>query len=112
MASSPEIDPASFGFTDLHGFKDYVVLVLSCAPDLFPEEDWLPPGQQMDLERAFVGLRYGLAVAKKEVGELPLLERCRELVDQAYAEYQAGRDMAGQVKLEEMDQLLRKLPSK
>ena len=111
MASSPEIDPAYFGFTDLHGFKDFVVLVLSCAPDLFPVEDWLAPDQQMDLERAFVGLRYGLDMARKEVGEVPLLESCRELVEQAYAEYQAGRDMAGQVKLEEVDQFLRELPS-
>lgn len=112
MASSSEIDSVYFGFTDLHGFKDFVVLVLSCAPDLFPQEDWLPTDQQMNLERAFVALRYGLAITMKKGEESPLLERCRELVEQAYAEYQAGRDLAGQTKLEEVHQLLRKLPSK
>lgn len=80
MTTSPDIDPASsFGFSDLHGFKDFVVFVLSCAPDLFPEEDWLPANQQMNLERAFIGLRFGLDIIRKEVGESPLLERCRQL---------------------------------
>lgn len=111
MAFSPEIGPSYFGFTDLHGFKDFVVFVLSCAPDLFPVEDWLAADQQMDLERAFKGLRYGLDIAEKEVGEGLILKQCRELVEQAYVEYRAGRDMAGQVKLEEVDELLRKLPT-
>ena len=112
MASSPEIEPRYFGFTDLHGFKDFVGYVILCAPDLFPKQDWRDSDEQMNLDRAFVGLRYGLNLAEKEVGESYRLERCRELVEQAFAEYQAGRDMAGQVKLEEMDQLLRKFPSK
>lgn len=109
MASYPEIDPAYFGFTDLHGFKDFVVLVLSCAPDLFPMYDWLPMEQQLDLERAFVGLRYGLELATKEVGESPVLEKCRELVEQSYAAYQKGNGMDGQAKLEGVDRLLRKI---
>lgn len=112
MASLPEMDPAYFGFTDLHGYKDFVGYVILCAPDLFPEQDWRDPGEQMNLERAFAGLRYGLTLVSKEAGESPLLERCRQLVEQARADYGAGRDMAGQVKLEEVDRLLRELPSK
>jgi len=58
--SSPEKDPAYFGFTDLHGFKDFVAEVIVCAPDMFIPMDWLKPDEQMNLERDFVGLRYGL----------------------------------------------------
>jgi len=114
MAStSPEQDPATyFGFSDLHGFKDFVVYVLSCAPDLFPEDDWRAPDQQMNLERAFLGLRYGLDLTVQEKGESVLLNQCRQLMDEALIEYHAGRDHSGQNKLEQMEGLLKKLPSR
>jgi hypothetical protein len=113
MASgSPETDPATyFGFKDLNGFKDFVVYVLSCAPDLFPYDDWREPDQQVNLDRAFVGLRYGLDVAAREKGESLLLAQCRELVEGAHADYREGRDVQGQSKLEEVENLLKNLPS-
>jgi hypothetical protein len=112
MAStSPESDPTYFGFTDLHGFKDFVTSVILEAPNDFMEMDWLKPEDQMNLDRAFVGLRYGLDLAAKEKGESQLLARCRALVEESYAEYKAGRDHAGQLKLEEVEKLLAKLPT-
>lgn len=112
-SSSPEADPAKyFGFKDLHGFKDFVGFVILCAPDEFPSDDWLQPEEHMNVERAFVGLRYGLGVTASEKGESETLASCRRLVEEAYAEYQAGRDLEGQRKLEEMDALLSKLPSR
>jgi hypothetical protein len=111
MASqSPEQDPAYFGFTDLHSFKDFVVYVYACAPELFPEDDWRGPDEQMNLDRAFVGLRYGLDLAAREKGESALLVRCRALVEAAYADYREGRDHSGQRRLEEVEALLKKLP--
>jgi hypothetical protein len=56
-------------------------------------------------------LRYGLDLAAKEKGESGLLSRCRALVEESYAEYKAGRDHAGQLKLEEVEKLLAKLPT-
>src|SRR5262245_54726900 len=108
---SPENDPAYFGFTDLHGFKDFVGYVILCAPELFPEEDWLEPNEQMNLDRSFVGLRYGLQLTAEEKGELPMLPKCRELVEESYQLYKAGDDLAGQKKLEEMQLMLLQLPS-
>ena len=110
MASSPDI-PDTYGFNDLHSFKDFVCYVYACAPDLFPFDDWRSPEDQMTLERAFVGLRYGLDLAAKEKGESAVLARCRALVEESYAEYKAGRDHAGQLKLEEVEKLLAKLPT-
>ena len=112
-SSSPESDPATyFGFTDLHGFKDFVGFVILCAPDEFPSDDWLKPEECMNLDRAFVGLRYGLDVTASEVGETEVLSDCRQLVEDAYAEYQAGRDEAGQQRLEQMDKMLLRLRSR
>lgn len=112
MAStSPESDPTYFGFTDLHGFKDFVTSVILEAPNDFMEMDWLKPEDQMNLDRAFVGLRYGLDLTAKEKGESALLAQCRMLVEESYAEYKAGRDHAGQLKLEEVEKLLAKLPT-
>jgi hypothetical protein len=111
-SSSPESDPTYFGFTDLHGFKDYLTSVIIEAPDAFMEMDWLPPEDQMNLDRAFVGLRYGMQLAAQEKGESPLLDQCRTLVEEAYVEYKAGRDHVGQLKLEEVDKLLKRLPTR
>lgn len=112
MASSPESDPATyFGFRDLHGFKDFVGFVVMCAPDMFPFDDWREAGQQMNLDRAFVGLRHGTNVTAQEKGDSPLLAQCRALVEDAYERYQAGQDHAGQLKLEEVAALLKTLPS-
>jgi hypothetical protein len=107
--SSPENNAAYFGFTDLPGFKDYVVYVLSCAPDLFPEEEWRRPEEQMNLERAFVGLRLGLNILAQQTDDSALLDECTKLVDEAGAQYHAGQDHAGQSKLEELERILGKL---
>lgn len=111
VSSSPEQDPAYFGFTDLHGFKDFLIEVIAGAPGDFMEMDWLKPEEQMNLDRAFVGLRYGLDLTASEKGETETVARCRHLVEESYEEYKAGRDADGQRKLEEVDKLLNKLPS-
>jgi hypothetical protein len=110
-SSSPETNPAYFGFTDLHGFKDFLVEVIAGAPDDFMEMDWLAPEHQMNLERAFVGLRYGLNLTAQEKGASNVVAQCSALVEQAYAAYRAGKDMEGQRQLEEVEQLLNKIPS-
>jgi hypothetical protein len=112
-SSSPDADPATyFGFQDLHGFKDFVIEVISGAPDSFMEMDWLKPDEQMNLERAFIGLRYGLNVTASEKGENDVVSKCRRLVEESFVDYQAGQDVEGQKKLEEMDRLLNLLPSR
>jgi hypothetical protein len=79
---------------------------------MFPPEDWRPPEEQMSLDRAFVGLRYGLDLTAQEQGEPETVAQCRTLVEQAYESYRAGQDMDGQRKLEEVERLLKKIPSR
>jgi hypothetical protein len=111
MGSSSPKDHPAFGFTDLHGFKDFVSMVITCAPDLFMPYDWLGPDEQLNLGRAFDGLRYGLHLTAREKGELPLLARCSALVEEAYGLYESGQDDPGRRRLEVMEKLLKTLPS-
>jgi hypothetical protein len=100
-----------FGFSDLHSFKDYVVWVQLCAPDEFPVEEWAGPDDQMTLDLAFEGLRLGLQMAAQEKGEREEFARGRSLVDDAHAAYRDGRMRDGFFKLEELEKLLKKVPS-
>lgn len=112
MESSSEISfAARYGFTDFHSFKDYVGYVRLCAPSLFPPLDWIPPDEQMNLERAFFGLRYGFDLSAKEKGELPAFTKCRELVEEAFGLYRTGHAREGASKLGEVSELIKKIPS-
>jgi len=111
MGSSSPKDHPAFGFTDLHGFKDFVSMVITCAPDLFLPYDWLGPDEQLNLGLAFDGLRYGLHLTTHEKGESQLLRQCSALVEEAFELYDSGREDDGRRKLEEMEKLLSKLPS-
>jgi hypothetical protein len=53
-----------------------------------------------------------LQLTATEKGESPLLNQCRQWVEEALAEYRAGRDHDGQKKLEQVENLLKKLPSR
>ena len=110
--ASLDNSPARGFFHDLQSFKDFVTIVVVCAPDQFLHEDWRSNDDQMNLERAFASLRYGLDLTAKEKGESPLLTQCRELVEAAYTEYAAGRNREGRAKMQEMEKLLKKLPSR
>ena len=107
MDAKPEI-PSYFGFDDVHAFKDYLGMVLCCAPDLFIEEEWLPPDQQMNLERAFEGLRYGFDLVEWEFDGAKAAPM-RQLAGEALVAYRKGDDRGGQAKLESAEKLLRRL---
>ena len=105
-------NPAYFGFTDLRGFKNFLVYVYAYAPDLFPHETWRKSDEQMNLQRAFAGLRYGLKLAADNMGNSQRMERCWQLVDEAYQEYLNKNERIGQQKLEEVEQLLKQFPTR
>jgi len=103
---------ARFPFTDLHSFKDFVGFVqISATVGDFPERDGLPPDEQWTLDLAFEGLRLGLKMAEEEKGPKPVFVQCKQLVEEAYAHYRQGQMPEGYKKLDEMQKLLRKIPS-
>jgi hypothetical protein len=99
-------------FHDLHGFKDYVVFVQTCATnERFPFREGFGSNEQWTLALAFEGLRFGLKLAAEEKGPMPVFATCEKLVDEAYAHYREGRTREGFFKLEEMQKLLKKIPT-
>src|SRR6185437_15701385 len=102
---------AKFPFSDLHSFKDYVGFVKICAPDRFRPREGVGPDDQWTLDPAFDGLRLGLKMAAEEKGERAEFARGRMLVEEAYAAYRDGRMRDGFFRLEELQKLLRKVPS-
>jgi len=53
-----------------------------------------------------------LSLTAHEKGESALLAECRQLVEDSYEEFLAGNNKAGRCKLQDMERLLKKLPSK
>jgi hypothetical protein len=101
----------NFGFTDLHSFKDYVGFVKLCSPDDFPTEEWAEPGDRWTLDLAFDGLRLGLRMAAEEKGKRNEFLQGESLVEDAHAAYRDGRVRNGFFKLEELQNLLKSVPS-
>jgi hypothetical protein len=103
---------AAFPFSDLHSFKDYVGFVQICASTKFPMREGVGPADQWTLDLAFDGLRMGLRMAAEEKGEREEFVRGRTLVEDAYAAYRDGRVRDGFFKLEELQKVLKKVPSR
>lgn len=94
--------------SELINFIAYVVLY---GPDEFPKREWHKPDEQLNLERAFDELRYGLSCVAAKMGELPTISTARGMLEEAYTHYREGRINPGAWKLQEMSQVLEKWSS-
>ena len=103
---------ATFPFSDLHSFKDFVGFVKLCAPDEFPRREGVGPADQWTLDLAFEGLRLGLRMAIEEKGDREEFGLSKAMIEDAYAVYRDGRMRDGFFKLEELQKLLKTIPSK
>jgi hypothetical protein len=56
----------------------------------FPAEDFLPEGEQMNLERAFKELRRGVELVEKDFPGADVRRGLSRLLDEALASYQSG----------------------
>ena len=70
---------------DVLNLLSYMIL---CAPDDFPEEDFLAKDEQMSLEKAFSDLRKGLELY------VPAEEAAaaKSLIDESHRAFQQGND--------------------
>jgi hypothetical protein len=110
--TSPENIMSQFPFSDLHSFKDYIVFVQTYLPDRFHPREGVGPEEQWTLELAFEGLRHGMKISTEEKGERPEFATCWALIEEAYTAYREGRMRDGFFKLEAMQKLLKKVPSR
>lgn len=72
---------------------NHIAYVLAYAPDQFPVEDFLADDEQMTFERAFEQLRQGVEIAYPEPDFADKKALLHSILDQSYAQYQAGKNI-------------------
>jgi exonuclease VII small subunit len=81
--------------TDLNSFRDFIGYAVLCAPDDFPEEDYLQPDEQMNLERAFEELRNALNLVKPSKLNDAKRRDALSLLEESLNSYRSGNDIKG-----------------
>ena len=85
---------------------DFIGYVFVCAPDQFPERDFLEPNEQMNLERAFAELNSSLDSLDQEVVTPAKRPRLVELLDRSLAAYRGGDRFGGAHLLQDFQDLI------
>lgn len=85
---------------DLLDFLSYMVLY---APDDFPEEDYLSPSEQMNLEKAFDMLDKGMGFLKEKISDGDQINILQRLLDESKQAYERGDDIKGAHLLQEFE---------
>lgn len=81
--------------TSIDALYDFIGYVVLSAPNSFPVEDYLPPEQQMTLEKAFDELRRGIELIEPDMADDAKRKHLASLLDQALAAYKAGEEFKG-----------------
>jgi hypothetical protein len=87
----PVMDDAPFN--DHTSYFDFYVFVTHYAPD-FPAEDFLEEGEQLDLERAFELLRYGIQFIRPALSD-DKRRSAEAVLDEAHAAFAEGDSARG-----------------
>lgn len=90
----------------IDSFYNFIGYVVLCAPDNFPVRDYLPPEDQMDLEKAFVELHRGVGLIDPKVASGEKLKSIKLLIDQAHAAYKSGDEVKGAHLLQDMEAMI------
>ncbi len=72
---------------------NHIAYVMAYAPDQFPYRDFLADDEQMTLDRAFEQLRQGVEIAYPEAEFADKRAHLNGILDQSYAQYQAGENI-------------------
>jgi len=89
--------------TSVPSFRDFLSLVIVHAPDDFPEEDFLGPDEQLNLDSAFQELRRGLSLLDNSGASASSNTSLVGLLDKSLAAYRAGNDVAGAHLLQDLE---------
>jgi hypothetical protein len=86
-----------------------VAYVMGSAPDHFPVEDFLPPDEQMNLDRAFAEIRDQFAEVANGHGECAEIQECRSKIEASYESYRLGDEKEGFLKIQRAYHILMSL---
>lgn len=91
---------------DIDSFYNFIGYVVLSAPNSFPVEDYLAADEQMNLEKAFVELRKGLAMVDPEVADSRKRQKLSAMLEAALAAYHAGDDVKGAHLLQDFEGMI------
>jgi hypothetical protein len=94
---------------DIDSLYDFIGYVVLSAPNRFPREDYLTDEEQMNLERAFVELRNGIAIVEADFPGADEQRGLNTLLDQALVSYRSGDDLRGAHLLQDFERLVFKV---
>lgn len=75
-------------------FYEFLAKVLLCAPDDFPEEDYLPADKQLNLGRAYEEMSKGLVYVRQRLGDQEYRQFVHDL-NESRAAYELGDEKRG-----------------
>ena len=91
---------------DLNALWDFIGYVVLCAPDAFPEEDYLQPEEQINLDRAFDELRNAMNLIKPAKMDEAKRSEAFSLLEESLNAYRAGDDVKGAHVLQDFQVLI------
>ena len=91
---------------DIDSLYDFIGYVVLSAPNAFPEEDYLQPEEQMNLERAFEELRKGIDLIDPTMMDDAKHRRLLSLLEESLNSYQAGDEVNGAHLLQDFEALI------
>ena len=91
---------------DISDYYNFLATVIVHAPDRFPSEDFLPPDEQLDLERAFTELRDGMEFISKRIVDSKAQEALRQLLENSLEAYRIGDAMKGAKLLQNFEEIV------
>ena len=77
-----------------------------CAPDKFPEEDFLEPEEQPNFENQFQRLRDAIAIIDPKIATPEMLPIIRSILEESYEAFKSGDRRAGVLLLNEWSALI------
>ncbi len=84
-----------YGVVHFEAYLDFITLVVLCAPDRFPREEFLKDDDQYDLDKEFRVLRDKFVLVEERVQSAETLSAMRELLDASFNAYRAGDAVKG-----------------
>jgi len=94
---------------DKESFFDFLGFMIVHAPD-FPEEDFLDPDEQLDIEKAFIELDDGISIIGGTVDESQLT-KMRDLASRSRLCFRNGDEIGGTELLQQLDEIVKQVAS-
>ncbi|PPU68745.1 hypothetical protein [Xanthomonas pisi] len=95
----------------IDGLYDFIGLVVLSAPDQFRNPGFLAPEDTLNLERAFIELRSGIALVLQDFPDADNGGRLSRVLDRSLAMYKAGDTCGGAHSLQDFQDLIFKAPA-